>query len=56
MGQTTAELRTFSSTMAERLGGLIGTPIRVTFTAGPRGTFDLDEFEIIETQTEGGLI
>jgi hypothetical protein len=56
VGQTTAELRTFSSTMAERLGGLIGTPIRVTFTAGPRGTFELEDFEVIETQTTGGLI
>lgn len=56
VGQTTAELRTFSSTMSERLGGLIGTPIRVTFTAGARGTFDLEDFEILETQEQGGLI
>lgn len=56
VGQKTAEMRTFSSTLAERLGGLIGESIRVTFTAGPRGTFDLEDFELLETQTEGGLI
>ena len=56
VGMKTAELRTFSSTMAERLGGLIGESIRVTFTAGPRGTFDLEDFEVLEAQTEGGLI
>lgn len=56
VGQTTAELRTFSSTMSERLGGLIGTPIRVTFTQGARGTFELEDFEVLETQTTGGLI
>lgn len=56
VGQNTAEMRTFSSTMAERLGGMIGESIRVTFTAGPRGTFELEEFEILETQEQGGLI
>ena len=56
VGQTTAELRTFSSTLAERLGGRIGSSIRVTFTQGARGIFELEDFEELETQTEGSLI
>lgn len=39
------EMNTFSSTMVERLGGMIGETIKVTFTQTPKGGFAMQDFE-----------
>lgn len=49
-----AEMNTFSETLHERLAGLIGERIEVTFTQTSKGGFSLEDFEAIEVQKEGG--
>ena len=49
----TVEMNTFSSSMHERLAGLIGERIRVTFTQTPKGGFALEDFELVEGGEEG---